>query len=83
MMTHIHDGMGWQRGPNSLLFLRKNADINAALTMGEECLQEDGAIFIGANIEGRGSINEPNSDVGNATLDHRDNYIHLVDVDTW
>ena len=55
-------------------------DINAALTTGQECLQEDGAIFIGANIEGRGSINEPNSDVRNATLDHRDHYIYLVNV---
>ena len=57
-------------------------DVNAALTTGKECLQEDGAIFIGANIEGRGSINKPNSDVGNAILDHRDHYIHLVNVDT-
>ena len=37
-------------------------DINTALTMGKECLQEDGAIFIDANIEGTGLINEPNSD---------------------
>ena len=58
-------------------------NIDTTLTASKECLQKDGTILIGANKERGRSIDEPNSDVRNATRDHGNHYVHLIYVDTW
>ena len=58
-------------------------NVYTTLTVSKEHLQEDGTILIGANKERGRSIDEPDSNIRNATPDHGNHYVHLMYVDTW
>ena len=57
--------------------------MDSTLAVSKEHLQEDGTILIGANEERGKSIDEPNSNIRDATPDHGNDYVHLIYVDTW
>ena len=58
-------------------------NIDTTLAASKECHQEDGTILIGANQKRGRSIDEPDSDVRDVTLDHGNDYVHLIYVNTW
>ena len=58
-------------------------NVNTTFTVSKEHLQEDGTILIGANEEKERLIDEPNSNIRNATPDHGNHYVHLIYVNTW